>query len=130
MSFYILLFVFLLLCLYLGQVTGMMIHCDNCSDFKGLNKYVYMVPLLRVALFFVYLYECIRDNELKFFVAYMFTPGKNIIIMCAMVEVLPELQSLERKKALKRKLSPSPIMMIKSILFDTQNIIGFRTQIM
>lgn len=130
MSFYVMLCMFLILCFYLGQVMGMMIHCDNCSDFKGLKKYVHMIPFLRVALFFVCLYECIRDKDWKFFVAYMFTSGKNVMIMCAMVETLPELQRIEQRKALRRELSTSPIVALKSILFDTQSLIGCKTQIM
>ena len=129
---YVFFAVLLMVVFYLGQVIGLMIHCELCSDFRELKRYLYAVPFIRIAMFFFCLYDCIKDRNLKLFIAYIFCPDKNIMIICSLVECLPELKKLQsqRKRRVRRELQTSPLDTLRAVLFGTQDIFESGFQVM
>lgn len=92
MSFYVFLGILTLICLYLGQVFGLMIYCDNCSEFKDAKKFVYIVPVLRTTILFSVVSECVRERKWKLLYSYIMLGDKSVMILCAIIEALPELR--------------------------------------
>ena len=130
MTFYVILFVFLLFCIYCGQVAGMLIHCELSEDLSAVKKYVPMIPFLRIIMFFCCIKYCIRDRNLKFFLYYLFQSEKNFIFLLVLVEILPQLESARRIREVNRKLRETPAMTLRKILFDSQHISEKRYQFM
>lgn len=123
MSFYVLLSVLLMVCLYCGQVFGLMIYCDNCSDFKDAKRYVFLIPFLKIALFIAYAKDCVEEKRWKDLLRYISIGDKSVLIICSIVELLPELCK-EQKKAkvreIRRKPKVSILSLAKIVLFETQ----------
>ena len=102
MSFYIFLGILTLICLYLGQVFGLMVYCDNCSDFKDAKSFVYIIPILRITILLSVACECIRERKWRLLFSYIMLGDKSVMILCAIIEALPELYK-ERKEAVANK---------------------------
>lgn len=86
MTFNFGLFLVLVFCVYLGEVLGLIILCDNCEMLQKSRKYAFWVPFLRTGAFGAIFFECVRENKwesLKYFIA---CPGKNVVILCAINE--------------------------------------------
>ena len=133
MTFYVLLLILFLMCWYFGQVFGLMIHCDNCVDFKPVKRYVYLVPVLRVMMLGLCLADCFKEKNIKMFFAYIFCSEINIMILCAMLEMEPELQKIRQRsnmRRIRRRQAPSPLTTVKSILFETQDYLTSGRQYM
>ena len=124
MTYYVALVVLLLLCFYLGQVFGLLIHCDNCSDFQEVRRYVYLVPFLKIALAIHAARQLAKDRAWKLLVSYFLGGDKSILILDAMVETLPELQKENQRSKIRniqRRPKVLPLNTLKSILFETQD---------
>lgn len=105
MTLFILL-IALLLCLYCGQVLGLMVHCDNCDDFREIKRYVWIVPFMKLALLWPCLKECVQEKSLKSLRFYLFSGNLSMIILCAMTEALPEWkETIRNKKIVKLEKS-------------------------
>ena len=133
MSFYVILFVLFLCVLYFGKVLGLILFCENCSDFKTVKKRVHLVPILETILVFVFAYECIKEKNLKQFVSFLLFSEKCILILIAMAELEPKLQASHKTKPVrnKRKSVIIPTLAsIKSVLFDAQDHFEYRYQYM
>lgn len=102
MIIYFIFFALLILCLYCGQVLGLMIHCDNCGDFNLVKKYVFLVPLLKLALFFPCLHDCIHEKNLKALWFYLFSGRMSMVILCVMVDLLPEWKKQQEQNRIRR----------------------------
>lgn len=134
MSFYFFLVLLLLATVYFGQVLGLMIYCDNCRDFKEAKRYVYLIPLLKITLFIAFVRDCIRDKKLGWLLSYIAIGDKSVMILCTIVELLPELQR-ERKRAKVKSMQRTPQMAVwnfaKSVLFETRDdCIAYNMQMM
>lgn len=130
MTFYVILFIFLLFCVYFGQVSGMLIHCELSEDLSAVKKYVPWIPFLRIIMFFFCVKDCIKQRNLSFFLFYLFYSEKNFVFLLVLVESLPRLEAARRKREVSRKLRESPVATIRNILFDTQNILEAKHQVM
>lgn len=128
MTFYVILVVLFLLCLYVGQVLGLLIHCENCGYFKGAKRYVHLVPILKVGILVPCVKDCIKEKSIKWLIAYLLTSDKNILIMCGIVELLPELERAKVKKERKKPVRISKVRTICSMLLETQYIMPFCMQ--
>jgi len=71
MIFYVFLFFLLLVCVYLGQVFGLMIHCELCDEFKDTKRYLYLIPFLRIILFFYCIKKCHTEKDWDFLWTYL-----------------------------------------------------------
>lgn len=123
MNFYIFLFLLLLMCMYLGQVFGLMIHCDNCREFKDAKRYVYFVPILKIILLLFFVKDCIQKKEWKFLFTYFAIGDKSILILCTIVELLPEINRERQRAKLKktqRSLKNSLFNFVKFLLLETR----------
>lgn len=124
MEFYVFLFALAIGSVYFGQVLGLLIHCDNCKDFKGVKKYAFFVPIFSVLFFFLYLERCAKEKEWKKLFQYILLGDKSILIMCSIVEVLPELQREQQRakvRNLQRKRKVSFADLAKSVLADAHH---------
>lgn len=124
MSYYIFLIVLLLATVYFGQVLGLMIYCENCRDFKEAKQYVYLIPLLKITLFIAFTKDCIREKKLGWIPSYIAIGDKSVMILCTIVELLPELKR-ERQRAKVKSMQRKPQMSVwnfaKSVLFETRD---------
>ena len=130
MMLYVLMFLLLVICVYFGQVAGLMIHCELYDELKGTKQYVYLIPFFRIILFFYYIAKCVKDKDWEFLWSYLSCADKNIIIMCAMSKAVPELHRMERIRSVNKKLNSTNRSTLKGLLFTTHDIIECRYQYM
>lgn len=122
MIFYIFLFVLLLICLYLGQVFGLMIYCDNCKEFHEAKRYVYIIPLLKIVLWVPLIKDCIKSRQWKMLGFYILMGDKSVMILCTIVELLPELHRQQQRamvRNMQRQQKSSIVRFARSVLFET-----------
>lgn len=132
MTSYIAVFVGVLLCMYLGQVLGLMIRCDNNEDFKGIKGYIWLVPFLNVVTFFSILKDCVKTQSWIMMKAFFSVGDKSIMIMGAMVQQTEEIERIRQTNALRlqrKKQLREVKKMQKELVFQMRDcIIGnFRT---
>ena len=123
MMWYVVLIICLLVCVYWGQVLGLMIQCDNCTVLNEGKKYVYMIPFLRVIMFISFLYDSICNKEWKRFLMYAFYSGKNVMLLCAIIDLLPELQRIRRKQEMKKRINCCSLVSLKMFASDVQSVL-------
>ena len=128
--FYVFLIFLLLVCIYLGQIIGLMIHCELTDELKDTKEFSYMVPLLRIIMLLYVVADCAKANKWGFFFKYLACRNKNTIIMCAMADVVPEIRRARRRKEVSRKLRRSNQATWRDIIFNSQDIIEYKYQIM
>lgn len=125
------LLIVLLLCLYCGQVLGLMVHCDNCDDFKEIKRYVWIVPFMKLALLWPCLRECLQEKSLKSLRFYLFSGNMSMVILCAMIDAFPgwketlrnkKIKKLEKRINMQKSLVPETL---KSILSDVETALGY-----
>lgn len=121
----------LLLCLYCGQVLGLMVHCDNCDDFREIKRYVWIVPFMKLALLWPCVRECAQEKSLKSLRFYLFSGNMSMIILCAMIDASPvwkekmrnkKIIKLEKRYNMKKSLVPEAL---RSILSDVETALGY-----
>lgn len=122
----------LILVLYCGQVIGLLIFCENCSGLKEARAYVYMVPFVKVAMLAPCIKDCAKEKSLKWLITYLFMKDKNVTILCAIADMLPELRKIDQRKKVrqmqKQRTSISPMKVLKSLLYadDDASAYGFQ----
>lgn len=135
MTIFILL-VALLLCLYCGQVLGLMVHCDNCDDFREIKRYVWIVPFMKLALLWPCLKECVQEKSIKSLRFYLFSGNMSMIILCSMIDAFPGWKETMRNKKIQKlekrinmqKSSASETL--RSILSDVETALGYNVNYM
>lgn len=138
MSFYIFLVGLVLAAIYFGQVFGLMIFCDNCRDFKEAKQYVYLIPLLKISLFVAFIKDCICEKRLGWLPSYIAMGDKSVMILCTIVELLPDLQrerQKQRQRAKVKSMQRAPKVAVwnfaKAVLFEThEDCVAYNMQMM
>jgi len=75
---------------YIGNILGCMILCETISQIEPVRKYVWMVPVLNLILFFSFLSEALSGQGFAPFWKFIKMPQKNIFVLSVMVGTLKE----------------------------------------
>jgi len=133
MIFYFSLAILLIFVLYCGQVIGMLIYCENCSELKEAKAYVYLVPIVKVAMIVPCINDCFKEKKIRWLITYLMLEDKNVMILCAIVDMLPELRKIEQRSKVRRmqkhRARVSPMKVLKSLLFTDNDFFTYGVQI-
>jgi hypothetical protein len=130
MSYYVVVFLVVLLCIYGGKVIGLMIHCDNCDELKHLRNQMFMVPIVEFIMHFYCIWDCLRDKNWKLLRTYFTFENRGIVIAYVMADAKKEAKRVRQKRIIKKQERYFTLDMIKSVLSETFDVGICRYQFM
>lgn len=96
---YILYFVLFLVVIYMGEVLGLLIQCENCNELRKVSRKVFYVPFLGVALLFAYIKESCEKRDMHSLIEYILFEEKHLFMLFIMAKYF----ETASKKELQRK---------------------------
>ena len=89
-------------CVYIGETLGLFIQCENTNYLRPIRWYCFLVPIVRVALF----YSCLKESIEKqrwWLCKYFISSGEiTTIILCVFADLQPELREKKRKRRIRQ----------------------------
>lgn len=124
--------IFLCAVLYFGQVVGLWILCENSYSLKEVKKYAYMVPIIKVVMVVECIKDCIKEKSVRWLIAYLFMKDKNVVIICTLADLLPELHKIDQRKKVKkmqRRQRSVSVSVWKSLFGNDEDVFSYGYQV-
>lgn len=105
---YIYYMVLLLPILFIGEVVGLMVHCENSKYLYPAKNYVWLVPILQIIILFDFLGDSIKDKDFKLLIGFFKYGQSSLIILGSICNELDHKKSTHiRKRNPSKTIYPS-----------------------
>lgn len=88
----------IIICVYIGEVLGLFIQCENTHILYPIRWYSFLVPLVRPVILYSCLKESIEKKRMWLLKFFLFSGEINSIILCVFADLQPEIRDRRQKR--------------------------------
>lgn len=121
----------ILACIYIGEILGLYIQCENTPYLKSIRFYCFLVPIVRVAIFYSCAKEATEKQRPWLLNYFIFSGEISSIILCVFADLQPQIRAQKQRRKLlkvakqfnKRSSSPFSIsLLIEKCIFEVSTL--------